>query len=69
MNENGTLTLLLQKWTWKMIIIHPFGSVPGGKNTFFLNLLSRAFTVAHFSHHFSFPFVCFSAKYMKMSQK
>ena len=23
----------------------------------------------HFSHHFWFPFVCFSAKYMKMSQK
>ena len=35
----GTLTLLLQKVNWKMIIFHGFGTVPGEKNAF--------------SHHFS----------------
>ena len=35
--KNGTLTLLLQKWTRKMIIIHLFVSVPGGKNAFLLH--------------------------------
>ena len=37
--QNGTLTSILQKVNWKMIIFHRFGTVPGEKNAF--------------SHHFS----------------
>ena len=53
-----------------MIIFHLFGSVPEGKNAFYSIFLKFPFQGVHsnhFSHHFSFPFLCFSAKYKKMS--
>ena len=50
--KNGTLTLLLQKWTRKMVIFHLFGSVPGEKNAFSHHFPFQGANGNHFSHHF-----------------
>jgi hypothetical protein len=51
--QNGTLTMLLQKWTRKMIIFHLFGSVPEGKNaTTFICLFVSASLPRNVQHLF-----------------
>ena len=74
--KNGTLTLLLQKWPGKWSLFIFLAVCLEGKMHFysiFPKFVFQGFHGNHFSHHFShhfwFSFVCFSAKYMKMSQK
>ena len=64
--------LAFAKSEWKMIIFHLLAVGLVRKICFcfiFLNFTSQGVHSNYFSHHFSFPFVCSLAKYMKMTQK